>query len=63
MNFRIKPYRKALNLTHQELADKSGISRTTISGLETGLLTVTSTATLERIAAVLEVSLKDLMED
>lgn len=51
--FKIKEYREELNMSQEELARKSKISRTIISGLETGTISVTTTKTLKAIAEAL----------
>ena len=53
MGYRIKEVREEKRMTQEELSAKSGISRTTISGLENGTLRSTSTKTLLKIAAAL----------
>ncbi len=53
MEYRIRYFREELRLSQQELAAKSGVSRATISGLESGSITVTTTDTLIKIAAAL----------
>ena len=47
-------------MTQDELAKKSGVSRSIICGLETGRTKTTTTKTLFRIADVLNVSINDL---
>lgn len=53
MGFKIRQLRKEKGLTQEELAQKSGVSRATISGLESGTICITTTATLIKIAAAL----------
>lgn len=53
MQYRIKEFRKELNMSQDELARKSGVSRTIISGLESGTISVTTTETLLKIAGCL----------
>ena len=53
MEYRIRFYREELNLYQQDLAQKAGVSRATISGLESGSITVTTTDTLIKIANAL----------
>ena len=59
----IRNRRKELGMSQEELASKADISRTIISGLETGAITVTTTKTLEKIAAALEVRISDIFFD
>lgn len=60
MEYRIRYFREALNLSQQELADKSGVSRATISGLESGSITITTTETLRKLAAALDKKVSDI---
>ena len=60
MRFRIKEHRQKIGMSQQELSDKSGVSRTIISGLESGRITVTSTGTLAKIADVLNIEIGDI---
>ena len=60
MEYRIRHYREEMKLSQQELAIRSGVSRATISGLESGLITVTTTDTLIKIAAALEKKVSDI---
>lgn len=53
MSCNIREYRKNKKMSQQELSEMSGVSRATISGLETGKITVTTTATLKKIANAL----------
>ena len=50
MNFKIREIRTGLKMTQEDLAHKSGVSRATISGLESGNIRVTTTETLRKIA-------------
>lgn len=58
MKFMIKRIREEKNISQEELARLSGVSRTTISGLETGKITVVGTDTLEKLAKALGVKVK-----
>ena len=51
--YTIKKYREALKMSQEELAEKANVSRTIISGLETGTITNTTTGTLIAIAKAL----------
>lgn len=53
MGFKIKECRNAMNMSQEELSKKAGVSRTIISGLENGTITVTTTETLLKISKAL----------
>lgn len=53
MEYRVKAIREQQHMSQQELAEKSGVSRATISGLESGTTVVTTTETLIKIANAL----------
>ena len=53
MQYKVKEIREALGMSQETLAQKSNVSRTTILGLESGAIKVTSTKTLSKIADVL----------
>lgn len=61
MNFKIREIRTDLKMTQEDLAHKSGVSRATISGLESGNIRVTTTETLRKIAIALGVQVSDLI--
>ena len=54
MKNRLKEARENKEMSQEELAEKSGVSRTTISELETEKKEVTTNITLEKIAKALE---------
>lgn len=60
MKYKIKALREAAGLTQEELARKAGISRTILSGLESGTAETTTTKTLCQIASVLNMKVSDL---
>ena len=60
LRYRIAEARQYRGLSQKELSEKSGVSRTIISELETGKTTVTTTKTLERIARALDMRVADL---
>ena len=60
MGYRIKEVREEKRMTQEELSAKSGISRTTISGLENGTVRSTSTKTLLKIATALETTVDNI---
>lgn len=57
MGFYIKEMREAKNMTQDELAAKSGVSRGTISALENGTMRGTTTKTLVKIAMALDTTI------
>lgn len=60
MRFRIRECREEQQMSQQKLAEQSGVSRATISGLESGTVTVTTTDTLLKIAAALGKKVSDI---
>ena len=54
MGYKIKEMREAQGMTQEELSDKSGVSRVTISGLENGTERNTTSKTLVKIARALD---------
>lgn len=63
MRYKIREFREEMKLSQQELAVKSGVSRATISGLESGAVVVTTTETLIKIAEALEKRVSDIFLD
>lgn len=53
MSYKVKEFREKAGLSQDELAKKSGVSRTTISALENGAANSTSTKTLNKLAQAL----------
>ena len=60
MENKLKKIREKKGYTQVQLAKKSGVCRTVISGLETGSWTQTTTGTLRKIAAALDVSVTEI---
>jgi len=56
MQNRLRECRKEAKLTQAELAEKSGVCRTVISGIEAGVYDVTTTKTLRKLSAALNKS-------
>ena len=54
MGFKIKERREELKMTQEELAQKSGVSRQTISSIETGKYENVMVGTLAAIAIALD---------
>ena len=60
---KLKQLRAERGMTQEELAEKSGVSRVTISMLEAGKQRVTKSTTLVSLADALNVSVSDLLCD
>lgn len=60
---RIRQRRRMLDITQEELAEKAGISRTTLWKLENGRTVRVSTETLFCIANILECDVDDLISE
>ena len=60
MVYKIRDYRKQLGMSQEELSKKSGVSRTTISGLENGTIRTTTTDTLIKISESLGKSVSEI---
>ena len=60
MGFRIRECRNEINMSQEELSKKSGVSKTIISGLENGTITVTTTETLLRIVRAMNKKVVDI---
>lgn len=60
MGYKIKEMRQKKNMTQSELAEKSGVSRTTIYFLESGTKEQTTVDTLTKLAKALGVSISDI---
>ena len=56
----LKQTREEQGLSQEELSKKSGVSRTTISGLENGTIDVITNITLEKLASALEKRVPDI---
>lgn len=63
MGYKIRECRREMEITQEELAKRSGVSRTIISGLESGTITVTTTDTLSKLAKALEKNVGDIFFD
>jgi transcriptional regulator with XRE-family HTH domain len=58
---KIRRYRRRAMLTQRELAEKAGVGVGTVSRLEEGVVTDPRFSTLRKLAAVLKVTPRDLM--
>ena len=54
MGYKIKELREAMKMTQEELAEKTGVSRGTISALENGIDRTTTSKTLVKLAQALD---------
>ena len=63
MGYKIRERREALKMSQVELSQKSNVSRTIISGLENGTITVTTTETLLKLANALNSKISDIFLD
>lgn len=63
MSDRIKALRAEKGMTQEDLAEASGVSRLTISKLETGKLTNARSKTMFAVAKALGVTIDDLFFD
>ena len=54
MGYKIKELREAMKMTQEELAERSGVSRGTISALENGIDRTTTSKTLVKLAQALD---------
>lgn len=60
MPFRVKEMREKRKLTQTELCKKAGVSRQTLSDLESGKEVNTTIATLKRLADALNCKINDI---
>lgn len=60
MKNRLKEMRELVGVSQEELAKKSGVSRTTISEIETNKKMVVTNITLERLANALNLKITDI---
>ncbi len=60
MGYKIKECREEIGISQEELAKRAKISRTTLSGLESGAIKTTTTDTLLKIANALNKKVVDI---
>lgn len=63
MQYKIREYREELKMSQVDLSRKSRVSRSIISGLESGTVTVTTTETLSKIAEALGKKVSEIFFD
>lgn len=63
MAYKIREAREAKGWSQERLAEESQVSRSIISGLESGTVTSTTTGTLLKIARALNRKLSEIFED
>ncbi len=63
LKYRIRELREKEGMTQEELSIAANVSRTIISGLESGTVTVTTTGTLSKIANALNKKVSDIFLD
>jgi len=57
---RLKEIRESLGMTQEQLSEKADVSRTIISGIESGRVEVTTTGTLIKLAIALNKPVSDV---
>lgn len=60
MGYKIRECREEMGISQEELARRAKISRTTLSGLESGTMKTTTTDTLLKIANALNKKVADI---
>lgn len=63
MGYKIKECREELGISQEELSKRAKVSRTVISGLESGAIRITTTGTLLKIARALNKKVNDIFYD
>jgi len=63
MKYKIKEFREEQKMSQSQLSHKANVSRTIISRLESGLIIVTTTDTLSKIAQALGKKVSDIFLD
>lgn len=63
VGYKIKEAREQLKMSQERLAKESGVSRTIISGLESGTITTTTTGTLLKISRALGKKINEIFFD
>ena len=63
MGYKIREARKHAGMTQEALSKKAKVSRTILSGLESGRISVTTTDTLQKIAWAMGMEVSDIFFD
>lgn len=63
MTLQIKKVREEKGMTQEQLSEKSGVSRATISVLENNIESITTTETLRKLATALDVKVSVFLSD
>lgn len=63
MEYKIKEYRKKSGVSQQQLSEKAGVSRTIISGLESGRIQNTTVDTIQKIAKALGIEVSKILRE
>lgn len=63
LEYKIKEYRKKSGVSQQQLSEKAGVSRTIISGLESGRIQNTTTDTIQKIAKALGIEVSKILRE
>ncbi len=63
MGYKIKEAREELKMSQEKLAKEAGVSRTIISGLESGAIKTTTTSTLLKISRALGKKINEIFFD
>lgn len=63
MQYKIREFREEMRMSQDDLAKKANVSRSIISGLESGTIKVTTTNTLCKIAVALNKKVSDIFLD
>lgn len=58
MGYKIKEVREEKRMTQEELAKKSGVSRSTIVGLEKGTISDVKMSTLQKLASAMDTTVQ-----
>lgn len=58
MGYKIKEVREEKRMTQEELAKKSGVSRSTIVGIEKGTISDVKMSTLQKLASAMDTTVQ-----